>query len=309
MKNTTLKNPRLFITCEILIMAFILLIAISMSAAQDLSATQDLSANKATRQDALLALNSSELIILEMEASNISSEYMKDALIEARMVFEQASYAQILRGEVSSTAKELKEAEDALRLVRWSNITYADVLPYAEKIRARKTTALLLLDKLRYEESRNDISSDKAREILAQAKTAFSEERYNDTDQLLKSLDKQIEEDKAQASTISGLQKSASTFFETYWQYILLSLLLLAVIGYWVSRRIAKASLEKAILRMKSEETATKELIVKTQEERYKSNKISGMVYNIRMKAYREKIEEINEELPVLKEKLKRFKI
>jgi len=44
----------------------------------------------------------------------------------------------------------------------------------------------------------------------------------------------------------------------------------------------------------------------KTQTERFKE-KISGLVYNIRMKKYHEKLDRTKEELQVLEERLKRF--
>ena len=44
----------------------------------------------------------------------------------------------------------------------------------------------------------------------------------------------------------------------------------------------------------------------KAQEERFKENKISGLVYNIRMKKYEERLQEIKEELPVFEERLKK---
>ena len=59
---------------------------------------------------------------------------------------------------------------------------------------------------------------------------------------------------------------------------------------------------------MKTEEQVLNDLMKKTQEERFKENRISGLVYNIRMKKYEERLQEIKEELPVLEERLKRFK-
>ena len=47
-------------------------------------------------------------------------------------------------------------------------------------------------------------------------------------------------------------------------------------------------------------------LMKKTQTERFKE-KISGLVYNIRMKKYHEKLDRTKEELQVLEERLKRF--
>ena len=39
-----------------------------------------------------------------------------------------------------------------------------------------------------------------------------------------------------------------------------------------------------------------------------KENKISGLTYNLRIKKYQEKTAEIEEELPALEDRLKRFK-
>lgn len=57
---------------------------------------------------------------------------------------------------------------------------------------------------------------------------------------------------------------------------------------------------------MKSEEKALNQLLIHTQEQRYKENKISGLIYNVRMNKYRAKLEEIRQELPVLESKLKK---
>ena len=56
---------------------------------------------------------------------------------------------------------------------------------------------------------------------------------------------------------------------------------------------------------MKTEEQVLNDLMKKTQTERFKENKISGLVYNIRMKKYEEKLQQIKEELPVVEERLK----
>ena len=42
----------------------------------------------------------------------------------------------------------------------------------------------------------------------------------------------------------------------------------------------------------------------KAQTERFKQNKISKLIYNIRMKKYQEKLQKIRQELPVLESRL-----
>jgi len=59
---------------------------------------------------------------------------------------------------------------------------------------------------------------------------------------------------------------------------------------------------------MKTEEQVLTNLMKKAQTERFKENKISEFVYNIRMKKYQERLQEIKEELPVLEERLRKFK-
>lgn len=46
----------------------------------------------------------------------------------------------------------------------------------------------------------------------------------------------------------------------------------------------------------------------KAQTERYKTSKIPALVYNIRMKKYQERLNEIKETLPVLEARLRKEK-
>ena len=55
---------------------------------------------------------------------------------------------------------------------------------------------------------------------------------------------------------------------------------------------------------MKIQEQVLNDLMKKAQIERFKENKLSGLVYNIRFKKYKEKLQTIKETMPVLEEKL-----
>ena len=59
---------------------------------------------------------------------------------------------------------------------------------------------------------------------------------------------------------------------------------------------------------MKIEEQVLANLMKKAQVERFKENKISGLVYNIRMKKYEEKLNDIKQELPVLEARVKKMR-
>lgn len=70
-------------------------------------------------------------------------------------------------------------------------------------------------------------------------------------------------------------------------------------------KQISRKNLKNSIRKKKAEEVALKGLMKKAQEERFKKNKLSGLVYNIRMEKYEEKLNQIKEELPVLEKRLK----
>jgi hypothetical protein len=259
-----------------------------------------------TREMAISAINESEQIMIQMKESNFSVNYINDTLIQAKKVFEQVDYAEILRG--NSTVQKKQEAAISLRLIKWQNITYADVLVYTNDIKNRKETAYLLLDKITVEEKNLAGLSLQTRQFFYDAKTAFYEERYSDAEKLLSDFKSAVEKEKASSLTFSGLKTGAMNFFQRYWVYIVITLILIGIASYFVYKKIKKKSLVNRIRKRKTEEKVLLNLIKKTQEERFKENNISSLVYNIRIKKYEEKLQEIKEELPVLEENLKRFK-
>jgi len=261
-----------------------------------------------TKEIVLQAINESEKVILEMQGKNFSIDYINDSLTEAKRVLEQVKYAEILRGEINSTEKEKKDARTILRLVNWKNITYGDVLIYTEEIQNRKEHAFLLIDKLAVEENQLSQSSNETKSIFEKAKIAFFEERYNDTEKLLLDFQKAVEKEKQESSTLAGIKNSAKNFFQKYGDYILTTFIFLIIVSYLIYKKFEKKILKSKIKKMKTEEQVLASLMKKTQEERFKENNISGLVYNIRMKKYEEKLQEIKEELPALEEKLRRFK-
>jgi preprotein translocase subunit SecG len=260
-----------------------------------------------TEEMAMQTISESEQVIQDMQENNFSVIYMQDSLTEAKKIFEQARYAEILRN-VNSTEKEKQEARVALSSVKWQNITYADVLFYTEDIKNRKTIAFFLFDKINVEESKVIGASNETKAIFEQAKIAFSEERYDDAEKLLNDFDVAVEKEKSESSALVGISEGAKNFFQRYWIYIIVLLIVISVTGYFAYKRFEKELLTKKIRKMKIEEKVLDGLMKKTQTERFKENKISGLVYNIRIKKYQERLQEIKEELPVFEERLEKMR-
>ena len=269
--------------------------------------TQENNLTSITKEDALFAINESENIMNEMEANGFKVILLNDTLIKAKKIFYQVQYAAILRGEVNASAIEKTKATSTLRLIDWKNMYYSDVLIYTEEIKAIEQKAFLVLDKLAVEENKINQSTDAAKIILEQAKQAFLDERYNDAEKLLEDFRIQFEKDKANASLLAGLKNGAFNFFRRYGIQIIIFLVIVSFIGYYVYKIFEKRILQNKIKKMKIQEQVLNDLMKKAQTQRFKDNKISGLVYNIRFKKYQEKLQTIKEEMPVLEDNLKKL--
>ncbi len=70
-------------------------------------------------------------------------------------------------------------------------------------------------------------------------------------------------------------------FFQRYWIYIIIVLITLGVVGYFAYKKFERRLLINKIRKMKTEEQVLNDLMKKAQEERFRDNKISGLVYNM----------------------------
>jgi hypothetical protein len=264
-----------------------------------------------------------EKIIQDMKLGEFSVLYLEDQLTEAKRVFEQAKYAEILRGEVNVSELQKQSARKALKLINWKKINYSEVIKYTNEIKLRQEQAILLKDKIAVQEneienlkgelynvglfSSEEINNEKSKELLVEIKAAFKDERFTDAEELLIELRDLIETEKEKAGTVASLRIGASNFFQRYWLFILILLVALGFGGFYFYKNMNIKTIKKEIRKMKAEKQILKGLMKKAQTERFKENKISGIVYNIRMKKYKEKLNEIKGNLPILESRLDRF--
>jgi len=216
-------------------------------------------------------------------------------------------YAEILRDASSSEIRKI-EAKNMLRLVDWKNIYYDDVLEYTKEVAARKEKAAYINDKIGVEKiiAAESKASPAAIAILERAETEFRADRLAEAEALLAEFRSAVEKELAQASVISGIAKSSKNFFQRYWKQILVAAIAFIIIGYGAYKLFEKRILRRKYKKMKAEEESLLNLMKKAQTERYKDNKISNFVYNIRIKKYEGRMQEIKRELPAIEAKLKK---
>jgi hypothetical protein len=273
-----------------------------------------------TREDAIQALNESQEILNKMKAANFSGIFVGDLLIEAEKVFQQVEYVDILRNNSLST-REKSEARGALDLVDWRFINYSDVLEYTDEIKEVRDLAFLVQDLLSIQESFlgaekddsgeivsftlvEDVDLERFRFLINEVQLAIDESRYDEAFILAEELKEEVDIRRTEVFTSLVLARTFKNFILKYWYFAILTLAVLVLVGIYFSKNIKKYFLKKKIHKMKVESKVIIKLIKKVQTERFKQNKIPELVYNIRMKSYKSKLEKIKQELPVLEKKL-----
>jgi hypothetical protein len=269
-----------------------------------------------TKEDVLEGIKNSEEIILEMLENNFSIVYVNDTLVDARRVFDQVKFAEILRDK-NSHYKDRSEARTTLRLIDWENLTYSDVIVYIEEIQDRRNEAFLLYDSFGVAEIdlkgylERGVNITEAEYLLDRSKEAFYEDRYDDSRDLLEVAKANLRVKSLGRSTFRVLSQGAKNlvqkYWERYWHVIIAVAVQISIISFFLYRGIYKKVLEKRIRKLSFKKKSLLNLLKETQKERYKRRKISEVVYNIRMKKYQEELGKIREQLPVLEEKLNKL--
>ena len=274
-----------------------------------------------TREDVLQALNESHEIVDEMKVAGFSGVLVGDLLVESEKIFQQVEYAEVLRGNVNASVEEKREARDALEFVDWRFINYSNVLEYTGEIVEVRELAFFVQDLLLLQESFLGAERDESGEIVSftavedvylerfkflinEIENAIGEARYDEANVLAEELKEEVDIRRTEVFTALVLARGFWNFVVKYWYFSLLVLAVFVFGGYYFSKGIRRRILKGRIRRLRVEEKVILALMKKTQVERFKENKISGLVYNIRMKKFEEKKNSIKEDLPVLEKRL-----
>ena len=107
--------------------------------------SEEIEETMTTRQMALDSIEDAKKDIERMQENKFSIAYVNDVLYEAEKVLEQAKWAEVLRDKKSTTNLK-QQANIALRLIKWEDITYDSVLALTNEIKASKERAFLIYE-------------------------------------------------------------------------------------------------------------------------------------------------------------------
>lgn len=260
----------------------------------------------ATREEAEDSIKRAELDIQEMVKECLPTNSVNDTLSEAMHALERADFAALIMGNASGELAQ--KARKALEGMDYQRFTYDEVVKYADEIKLKKQKTYVLMDSVKALEIKLEdykgqgINTSEAEKILENVKTSFGNERFTETENLLAEANLDLEDRKAESSTVSLAVKSGKNFIEGMWGEFLIIIFICIVIGIFGWRRLMIRRLQKKLEELKIENYSLKELMKKIQIQRFKEGSIPKSVYDIRMESYRKRLNKIEGMIPTLTE-------
>lgn len=263
-----------------------------------------------TREEALKTIQQAELDIKEMQEQGYPTNSVNDTLTEAKKALERADFAELIRQNPSGVIAD--EAKKALEGMDYQGFTYQEVTRYTEEIKTRKKQATQISDTTKvierkmkeYKEQKIDVSQ--AETMFQEAKKAFENERYKETEQLLTQTNTELENKKAELATISIMMTSGKSFMQKNWISMTILLTTIIVSGAITHKGMERKKKKDQLKKLKTEQAILTKLMKKTQEERYKKGGMSKIVYDIRMERYHKRMNEVQQQIPVIESQIKR---
>jgi len=266
-----------------------------------------------TQETALNAILAAEKDMQEMQEEGFKINWVNDTLIEAKKYFEGADYTTLLKEleQINDTEKREKTKELLLTAQKTIGVEvdYEKVIEKTEAINERKIRAFEINDLIRASELRLDefkqqgLDTTDAESILSNAINEFENERFENIEDILSSVDTKLIELSAETTIVktiyrAGKENITSIIKERYRELLLLlgSLLVIAILLY---NRIMISILRRRILDMKVEKEILEDLMKKAQIDYFSKGDITKQTFTIKMTQFKERLVEINQKLPV----------
>ena len=251
-------------------------------------------------ESALEAINLAESQIKEMLELGFTVNYANGTLEEAKLLFSQGKYtaAESLARYVEVIKQKAIEVDRLIDLVeeRIYNATLIEEVTPAGKFIAP-------MQKL-------DLSP--AQDLFNAAVEAFEIEDYDEAERLLNQAINKVDDIEKEAALAIALEKSKgfnlTDFLIKNWPYIMTSVIVISVLGFFLHRRIKITVLSNKIKDLEREKEVTEELIKKTQEKYFKLKDITKSEYDIAMERYSKSLIVVKKDIPVFEKRLVELK-
>lgn len=284
---------------------------------------QNISYENISQENALNAILQAENDMKELQEQGFGIRWINDTLLEAKKYFEGANYTTLLEELEKINDTETKERARILVATAQEKIgvpvDYKQVLEKTAAIAERKAKTYELSDlirssELRIEEFKQEgLNTSEADVILANAVNEFKNERYEDVENLLATIDTKLIELSAETTMMKTIYRAGKVniiaFFENHYKELLLLLGSLSVIALLLYNRIMIVILRRKIKDLKVEEDVLEELMKRTQADYFARANIPRHIFEVKIAKFKERLAEVKQTLPVMESLLdKRLK-
>ncbi len=254
------------------------------------------STNNVTQETALNAILQAEGDMQEMAEQDFGVKWVNDTLIEAK---------NLLLAAQSKIGVE---------------VYYKKVLEKTRVIYERKKQAFEISDLIRASQLRTDefkqqnLDTSKVESIINYSISEFKNERYENAENLLASIDKKLI-DLSGETTLAKIvyrdgKEGIINFIKKNYKVIFLLLGSLLVIAILLYNRIMISILRRRISNMKVEKLVLEDLMKKAQKDYFAEGDTTKQTFEIKMSNYKKRLVEINGNLPLIEALLeKRLKL
>jgi hypothetical protein len=268
------------------------------------SAIEQLEKNSISTLDDLLE---AEKTVLDIKKLNLTTFYLEDALLEAKKYFVGKDY-QFLQEESKKIQDPsryqyfliLMEDYTTLETQERVGMNYEETNKILIKIEERKQTILNILDRISLIEEKqlsSKINTEDSKLKLEEVKKVFNQERVEEALTLLQETESILERETSEYNKVKTLTKN---FFQRYWLQLIISIVILTTMAMLLKKRVRVIRAKSKLNNYETELDSLKEMMKKTQIARFRTNKLSGSIYKLRMDRYTKKLNKIKSEIPVL---------
>ncbi|MCX8175120.1 MAG: hypothetical protein N3E51_02855 [Candidatus Micrarchaeota archaeon] len=246
------------------------------------------------RRDALLALEGANASMEKMRRLGIPTRRAQDLYLLALQWFNGQSALE-MTGERGEYGFVVEKASEVKKVERTAIAAHDDLR--ALSVRMRKTGG--------------DVNISEAISLYQQAKREFDDERFEEAQKLINegydSITKAEAEATRQKALLESARRNIETFLQENWQKILIGAAAIAIFAFLFQKQIRRFLINAKIRALMTERAVLEGMIKNLQKDYFESGKINELSYHIKTKKYSDFIRNINRQLPLLKEELKRI--
>lgn len=256
-----------------------------------------------SRTEAVQAIENATQDIEEMRQEGFPTAQQHDTLQQARQALQRADYVRIL--EQNATGPTARKARAVLAGLNRSQFTYANVMTYTRQIQERRERAFRLADELaatRFairDARANGVNTTAATQQLNSANASFHQGRFDATETQVEEANAALNAAQAERSVVNVVQAGAASLLQRYGPFILLGLAVLLILGRLGLRWWRRRRLQWRLSQLRTEKDVLHDLMQETQERYFAGTEMPERVYRIRMDAYRERLNTVEEEIVV----------